>query len=104
MDPAEGSDGALRVEWVCSPAPGAPLERLQLQLPAGATAMDAVRAAGRAQVPEAWGLAIWGRRVDEREPLRDGDRVELLRPLTADPMETRRRRQAHQPYRSRHRR
>jgi uncharacterized protein len=101
MDRAED---ALRVEWVCSPAPGAPLERLQLRLQAGATALDALRATGRAKVPEAWGLAIWGRRVVDEEPLRDGDRVELLRPLTADPMETRRRRQAHQPYRSRHRR
>ena len=38
----------------------------------------------------------------------EGDRVELLRPLRADPMETRRRRQAHQaamarPRKTRHR-
>ena len=95
----------LTVEWVCSPAPGSPLQRLQLSLPSGAQVQDAMQAAGHVALPEGWGVAIWSRRVEVSEPLRDGDRVELLRPLTVDPMEARRRRQAHQkvPRASRHR-
>jgi putative ubiquitin-RnfH superfamily antitoxin RatB of RatAB toxin-antitoxin module len=36
--------------------------------------------------------AIFGQRVEGDSPLRDGDRVELLRPLQADPKEARRQR------------
>ena len=95
----------VEVEWVCSPAAGAPLQRLALRLPAGSRAADALQAAGHAALPPGWALSLWGRRIDPDELLRDGDRVELLRPLTVDPKETRRRRQAHQaaPHRSRHR-
>ena len=90
MDRAEALQDGLRIEWVCSPAPGAPLLRMGLQLSKGACVADALRAASLL------------------EPLREGDRVELLRPLRADPMETRRRRQAHQaamarPRKTRHR-
>lgn len=93
MDRAEPG---LQVDWVCSPAPGAPLQRARLSLSVGARAVDALHAAGHAALPEGWALALWGRKVGLLEPLQDGDRVELLRPLRADPMETRRRRQAHQ--------
>lgn len=37
-------------------------------------------------------VGIFGRRVDLDAPLRDGDRVEIYRPLVADPREARRRR------------
>jgi len=37
-------------------------------------------------------VGIWNRRVGLDEPLRDRDRVEIYRPLTADPKEVRRRR------------
>ena len=92
MDRAEALQDGLRIEWVCSPAPGAPL----------------LRAAGHGCLPDGWALAVWGRKTSLAEPLREGDRVELLRPLRADPMETRRRRQAHQaamarPRKTRHR-
>lgn len=95
----------VEVEWICSPAPGAALQRTLLSLPAGSRAGDALRAAGWTELPAGWGLAIWARRVSEAEPLRSGDRLMLLRPLSVDPMEARRRRQAHQRplRRSRHR-
>ena len=95
----------VEIEWVCSPAPGAPLQRLHLVLPAGSRARDALAAAGYASLPAGWALAIWGKRIPPALPLTSGDRVELLRPLSADPMEARRRRQQLQgaPRRSRHR-
>jgi putative ubiquitin-RnfH superfamily antitoxin RatB of RatAB toxin-antitoxin module len=66
---------------------------IALELEPGATAGDALRQSGLleqhpdlAQAP----LAIFGRAVDASRALRDGDRVELLRPLLADPKEVRR--------------
>lgn len=96
---------AVEIEWICSAAPGAALQRLLLRLPPGARALDALQAAGWAELPAGWGLALWGRRVGLEEALRSGDRLMLLRPLSVDPMEARRRRQAHQRplRRSRHR-
>jgi putative ubiquitin-RnfH superfamily antitoxin RatB of RatAB toxin-antitoxin module len=82
------------IEWVCSPAPGAPLQRERLCLPEGAKALDALKAAGWTTLPQGWALAIWGRRVTVGESLRTGDRLELLRPLSVDPMQARRRRHA----------
>lgn len=101
MDRAE----TLEIEWVCSPATGAAVVRRALRLPSGSSAGDALRAAGWEALPAGWGLAIWNRRVSEAEVLRPGDRLMLLRPLSVDPMEARRRRQAHQKplRRSRHR-
>jgi putative ubiquitin-RnfH superfamily antitoxin RatB of RatAB toxin-antitoxin module len=95
----------VEVDWVCSPAAGAPLQRLRLDLPAGSCASDALHAAGYAELPPGWAIALWGRRIAPEQALRSGDRVELLRPLSADPMEARRRRQQLQgaPRRSRHR-
>lgn len=63
-----------------------------LDLPAGARVADAVAAAGLDPAGEADGLAIHGVRAAPDAPLREGDRVELLRPLQADPKEARRRR------------
>lgn len=37
-------------------------------------------------------LGIWSRPCERSTPLRDGDRVEVYRPLQADPKEMRRRR------------
>ena len=37
-------------------------------------------------------VGIYGRRVDPTDRLRDGDRVEIYRPLAMDPKEARRRR------------
>jgi putative ubiquitin-RnfH superfamily antitoxin RatB of RatAB toxin-antitoxin module len=43
-------------------------------------------------VDAALGVAIFGQAAQRTTPLRSGDRVELLRPLEADPKDARRRR------------
>ena len=71
-------------------------EVVVLQLPAGASAGEAVAASGLAQrhglAAAGWRLGIGGREISSSQALRDGDRVEILRPLAADPKEARRRR------------
>lgn len=71
--------------------------RAVLRLRTDATVSDAIAAARAAGTlpSEAFAttaFAVYGRSVKPQAPLRDGDRVELLRPLHADPMEARRRR------------
>ena len=71
--------------------PGQVASRL-LQLPDTATVADAIAAAaldGSAQCPA---VAVHGLLARPTQTLRDGDRVELLRPLLADPKDNRRRR------------
>jgi uncharacterized protein len=67
-----------------------------LELAEGACARDAVAASGllaRHRLPAAsLTLGISGRKASPDSPLRDGDRVEILRPLLIDPNEARRRR------------
>ncbi len=65
------------------------LERVVLELEAGATVRSALAAAGW---PLRQAVGIFGRRVAPDDPLADGDRVEVYRPLRADPKEARRRR------------
>ena len=36
------------------------------------------------------GFAVFGRRVEPADPVSEGDRIEVLRPLQADPKEARR--------------
>jgi uncharacterized protein len=76
--------------------------RVPLTLPAQATVAEALAAAampgripGLVVDPER--LAVFGRRVLPDEVLHDGDRVEILRPLSADPMQARRRRARENP-------
>jgi len=64
----------------------------ELALEPGATVADAVRQAGLGHEGEVAGYAVFGVAAGPSTPLRDGDRVELLRPLQADPKESRRRR------------
>lgn len=71
-------------------------EAVMLELPAGATVGDAVAASGL-PLDAISGYAIHGERAIAARPLRDGDRVELLRPLQVDPKEARRRRAAARP-------
>jgi putative ubiquitin-RnfH superfamily antitoxin RatB of RatAB toxin-antitoxin module len=59
-----------------------------LQLPQGATAEQAVAMSGLPAAGQR--LGIGGKVVGATRVLRDGDRVELLRPLAADPKEARR--------------
>lgn len=62
-----------------------------LALPSPATVADAVAASSLGSADVA-GYAVFGERVDATHRLRDGDRVELLAALQADPKEARRRR------------
>jgi putative ubiquitin-RnfH superfamily antitoxin RatB of RatAB toxin-antitoxin module len=72
---------------------------LPLTLPAGSTALDAVRASGLLdQCPElvaaTLDLGLYARPCPPDTVLVDGDRVDIYRPLTADPKEVRRQRAA----------
>ena len=72
-------------------------ERVFLELPDGSTARDAIRASGLLRrLPQARcdRVGVWGRPVAPDTPLRDRDRVEIYRPLLADPKEVRRDRAA----------
>jgi uncharacterized protein len=99
MGPAEPA--LIRIE-LCHSAAARVVQRVTLQLPAGSTVADALRAAGLVDGacpgagpgPAGTGpvLAVWGRVVDGTTVLRDLDRVELLRPLLVDPKEARRQR------------
>jgi putative ubiquitin-RnfH superfamily antitoxin RatB of RatAB toxin-antitoxin module len=83
----------LHVEVVYCPAPGE-ADRTLLEMPEGSTAADALKASG---IPGRHGLdsgtvdlGVWCRSAPPDTPLRDGDRVEVYRPLTVDPKEARR--------------
>lgn len=65
----------------------------RLRLGDGSTAGQAALASGL-PLDGIDGYAVYGKRVDRDAPLRDGDRLELLRPLQMDPKEARRRRAA----------
>src|SRR5690349_11501698 len=87
----------LAVAVACSPAEGA-AEECRVALPDGATLMDALRASGVLERHPGIDLSrqavgIWGRIRALDTPLKDGDRVEVYRPLQVDPKEARRRRQ-----------
>lgn len=69
-------------------------EAVSLALPPGSTVADAVAAAGLAGIESVTGYALHGTRAVPTTPLRQGDRVELLRPLQLDPKEARRARAA----------
>jgi putative ubiquitin-RnfH superfamily antitoxin RatB of RatAB toxin-antitoxin module len=85
----------LRVELVYSPAPRS-VECQELELPAGATLADALRAAAlpaavRAAVASGeLSVSVWGRLQPLAHSLRAGDRIELCRALAVDPKEARR--------------
>lgn len=71
-------------------------ELIALSLPAGSRAVDALQASGLParypELSEASPMAVFGRRVDATAVLGEGDRLELLRPLQADPKQRRRER------------
>lgn len=69
---------------------------IALEVAIGTTALDAVLCSGLlrehpALVVGQLRLAVFGRVVTPAQVLRAGDRVEVLRPLQADPKEVRRR-------------
>ncbi len=67
-------------------------EAVTLQLPAGSTIAEAAAAAKLPGSETVTGYALHGIRGEPSTLLRDGDRVELLRPLQMDPKDARRRR------------
>ena len=83
-----------RVTVSCSPSPREVLEWV-LDLPEGASVGDAVRASGWKEAcpgQEPVDVGIWGRRCPQDQVVRDGDRVEVYRPLLVDPKLARRER------------
>ena len=85
----------IAVEVVYCPAPGQ-ADRSALSMAAGATVGQALRDSGVLQRhgldPATLKAGVWCRVQDLETPLRDGDRVEVYRPLTVDPKEARRQR------------
>ena len=70
---------------------------VRVELPEGACVADALGAAVMPErvpglVVDPARLAVFGRAVTPQTPLHAGDRVEILRPLLADPKQARRRR------------
>jgi len=86
----------IRIAVACSPAPDEAVE-VTLELAAGTTVLDAIRASGLLERFAALDLStqtvgIWGRACALDATLRQGDRVEIYRGLAIDPKEARRRR------------
>ncbi|MGH8052498.1 MAG: RnfH family protein [Stenotrophomonas sp.] len=67
-------------------------QRRELELPEGCVVSEAVEAAALDTQGEVVAFAIHGLLARPQQVLLDGDRIELLRPLLADPKENRRRR------------
>jgi len=68
----------------------------KVEIAANSTVADAIAASGlRAELPQGFepaAIGIFGRIVTPDARLHAGDRIELYRPLSADPKESRRRR------------
>jgi putative ubiquitin-RnfH superfamily antitoxin RatB of RatAB toxin-antitoxin module len=87
--------GSIRVEVVYATPERQTL--LALDVPAGCTVGQAIERSGiRDRHPELVvdpaAVGIFARKVGLEQALREGDRVEIYRPLQADPKESRRRR------------
>jgi putative ubiquitin-RnfH superfamily antitoxin RatB of RatAB toxin-antitoxin module len=85
----------MRVEVVYAGPAGQAI--VELDVPAGTTAVQAARASGLAErFPEIdlarQLLGVFGERVKPERVLEEGERVEIYRPLIADPKEARRKR------------
>lgn len=84
----------LAVSVVHASGPGQ-LDETVIDVPTGATAMDALLASGifgrHPMLDEACAvIGVWGRRCEVSTLLSDGDRVEVYRPLRIDPKDARR--------------
>ncbi len=92
----------MKVVLILAAAPRQ-VHETELDVPDGATAADALRASGwaeRFKDVDGLSLAVWGRRCAPSHVLREGDRLELLRPLRVDPKVARRERFSGQGARS----
>ena len=72
-------------------------EQVELDLSEGARLGDALAQAGWDDDPAVDGHSVFGVRATRDTELRDGDRIECLRPLVVDPKEARRRRAQARP-------
>lgn len=98
MGPVEATVGemTLQVQVAYSPSPEQ-VDLVTVSVPAGATVADALKASG---LLERHGLAldastacgVWSKMRPLDHPIREGDRVEVYRPLRVDPKEARRQR------------
>ena len=94
-----GAAGATLAVSVCLATPDR-VWLVPLQLEPGATVADALAASGLTQGgggidPAHAAVGIFGKRVPRSRRLAAGDRVEIYRPLTYDPKESRRRKAQH---------
>jgi uncharacterized protein len=87
----------VHIEVLFCPGPNL-CDRSVLTLPAGATVADALGASGLQQrhgaLLDGLRVGVWNKVVAADAALRDGDRVEVYRPLQVDPKEARRQRYA----------
>ncbi|TSE32218.1 Persistence and stress-resistance antitoxin PasI [Tepidimonas thermarum] len=93
-----GDDVRVTVVWASAPRT---VHEVVLELPDGATVAQAMArtgwVVGPVDDPHAdVAASIWGRRASPTTALRDGDRLELTRPLRVDPKVARRQRFARQ--------
>lgn len=70
-------------------------ELVEVGLPAGASVADAIEASGIAdrfprESLDDLPVGVWGREASRDAGIRDGDRIEIYRPLAMDPKEARR--------------
>lgn len=101
--PVSPPQAAITVVVAHAEAPGQVREQV-LTLPAGATVAEALAACGWPEFPAqnladlavSGALGLWGRKTTPEQVLREGDRVELYRPLRVDPKVARRERFARQ--------
>lgn len=92
------SSSIMRVEVICM-RPG-DVWRRGVEVAAGTTLAEALEVSGiRRELPQVFfsepAVGVFGRLCSLQQLLQDGDRVEVYRPLTFDPMESRRRRAQH---------
>ena len=97
-------ESRIQVTIVYSPAPRDVCE-VHFQLASDGTVLQALEASGLLQSfasidPKHTVVGIWGRKVSLKQALRDGDRVEIYRPLRVDPKIARRERFVRQGARS----
>lgn len=93
----------LKVEVVCAQRNCQQIVALVVE--EGASAVDAVRASGLIPIDRVVDenplhLGIYGKSVSPDAILRDGDRVEIYRPLKIDPKAARRATAARKPHRT----
>jgi putative ubiquitin-RnfH superfamily antitoxin RatB of RatAB toxin-antitoxin module len=86
----------IHVAVAITPGPGRAVE-VEVEVAQGSSALDAIRASGvlercaEVDISSQW-VGVWGRRCALETILKEGDRVEIYRPLAVDPKEARRQR------------